>query len=177
MRQDEKMFVTDIDGTITKSDMSGFLLPKLGVDHHHSGTPYSHLCIQFPVSLIYCCEKNFRCSQIPQRDRRQRIQGHLFDCTALGFGWGHKGLFDGKVKLQQAYFLAILTSWPTYDYAEKFEFFPLVLSFFLEFWVFSLSFKFFLEFWVFLLSSDDFALEFWLFFMSFLCKMISIFHL
>ena len=45
VRQDEKMFVTDIDGTITKSDMSGFLLPKLGVDHHHSGTPYCHLCI------------------------------------------------------------------------------------------------------------------------------------
>ena len=86
VRQDEKMFVTDIDGTITKSDMSGFLLPKLGVDHHHSGTPYSHSCIQFHVSLIHCCEQNFRCCQIPQRDRAKRIQGHLFDCTALGFG-------------------------------------------------------------------------------------------
>ena len=37
MRQDEKMFITDIDRTITKSNISGFLLPKLGVDHHHSG--------------------------------------------------------------------------------------------------------------------------------------------
>ena len=37
MRQDEKIFVTDIDGTITKSNMSGFLFPKLGIDHHHPG--------------------------------------------------------------------------------------------------------------------------------------------
>ena len=60
--------------------------------------------------------------------------------------------------LLQAYFLAIFSSWPTYEYAEN-------LSFFLEFWVFSLSFEF--VSWVFLFSSEDLSLEFWLFFMSF----------
>ena len=33
--QQERLVVTDIDGTITTSDVQGFVLPQVGVDAHH----------------------------------------------------------------------------------------------------------------------------------------------
>ena len=63
----------------------------------------------------------------------------------------------GAECIPQAYSLAIFSTTPTYEYAEK-------LCFPLEFWVFSLSF------WVFSLSSEGLILEFQ-FFPEFLQKL------
>lgn len=35
--QDDKFIITDIDGTITQSDIKGHILPRLGIHAHHEG--------------------------------------------------------------------------------------------------------------------------------------------
>jgi len=37
MRQDQKVIITDVDGTVTREDVMGFLLPTVGVSYHHQG--------------------------------------------------------------------------------------------------------------------------------------------
>ena len=36
--QDSRLVVTDIDGTITESDVKGFVFPQLGLEAHQVGT-------------------------------------------------------------------------------------------------------------------------------------------